>query len=135
MLPERTTKTNAELKEEYVKYFTDVPVQKYAAMYIGRDEDTIIRWRKDDKDFADAVQRAKSEWVRKKMLATKSEFALERLEREVFGRVDEAPRVSTYQQFINTHQIDPNAPEARNLAQETLDILMEKTRRKSSIIP
>lgn len=74
-----------KLKQEYVKYFEDVPVQKYAAMAIGRDEDTIIRWRKDDPDFAEAVLKAKAEFIRKKVLATKAEFALERLEREVFS--------------------------------------------------
>lgn len=81
--------TNSEaiqrLKQDYVAYFEDVPVQKYAAMAIGRDEDTIIRWRKDDPDFAEAVLKAKAEFIRKKVLATKAEFALERLEREVFS--------------------------------------------------
>ena len=76
----------AKLKEEYVHYYTDVPVQKYAAMYIGRDEDTIIRWRKEDVKFADAVQRAKAEWVRKRVIATKAEFALERLEKDIFSQ-------------------------------------------------
>lgn len=74
-----------DLKKKYIDYFEDVPIQKYAAMAVGRDEDTIIRWKKEDTDFADSVQRAKAEWVRKKVLATKAEFALERLEREVFS--------------------------------------------------
>jgi len=75
----------SELKAEYIKYFADCPVQKYAAMYINRDEDTIIRWRKNDPHFADCVQRAKAEWIRKKLIATKAEFALERLEKEIFS--------------------------------------------------
>lgn len=75
----------SEMKREYIQYFEDVPVQKYAAMAIGRDEDTIIRWRNEDPSFADAVQRAKAGWIRKRVLATKAEFALERLEREVFS--------------------------------------------------
>jgi hypothetical protein len=79
-----TAKTK-QLKQEYVKYFEDVPVQKYAAMAIARDEDTIIRWRKEDTTFADAVQRAKASWIRKKVIASKAEFALERLENEVFS--------------------------------------------------
>ena len=74
-----------ELKARYIEYFKDVPVQKYAAKYIGRDADTIIRWRKEDVIFADAIEKSFAEWVRKKMLATKAEFALERLEREVFS--------------------------------------------------
>lgn len=75
----------SELKKMYVDYYRSVPVQRYAAMYIGRDEDTVIRWRKEDQNFADAVEKAKAEWVRKKVMATKAEFALERLEREVFN--------------------------------------------------
>ncbi|MBI2592364.1 hypothetical protein HYW36_02700 [Candidatus Saccharibacteria bacterium] len=74
-----------QLKEFYIKYFQDVPVQKYAAMYIGRDEDTIIRWRQSDTKFAESIQRAKAEWIRKRLLATKAEFALERLEKNVFS--------------------------------------------------
>lgn len=77
------------LKQEYVDYYKDVPVQKYAAMAVGRDEDTIMRWRGADQDFADAVKRAKAEWVRKKMLAVKAEFALERLEKDVFTPKEE----------------------------------------------
>ena len=73
------------LKKEYVAYFNDVPVQRYAAMAIARDEDTIIRWRKDDPKFADAVQIAKATWIRKRVIASKAEFALERLENEVFS--------------------------------------------------
>jgi hypothetical protein len=72
------------LKQEYVDYYRDVPVQKYAAMAIGRNEDTIIRWRGADPAFADAIKRSKAEWVRRKMLAVKAEFALERLEKGIF---------------------------------------------------
>jgi len=78
-------KTIKQLKDEYVAYFADVPVQKYAAMAIARNEDTILRWKKKDKRFADAVLRAKAQWVRKKLIVTKAEYALERLEKEVFG--------------------------------------------------
>jgi|SRR6266567_4406574 len=75
-----------KLKQQYINYYRDVPIQKYAAQAVCRDEDTIIRWRKTDKDFADAVYQAHAEWVRKRVIATKAEFALERLEREIFGR-------------------------------------------------
>lgn len=82
------------LKTEYLAYFEDVPVQKYAAMYIQRDEDTVIRWKKEDPEFADRVQRAKAIWIRKKAIAIKAEFALERLESEVFGRQNTGLEVS-----------------------------------------
>lgn len=82
-----TAKATIEaLKIKYLAYYEDVPIQKYAAMAIARDEDTVIRWRKEDAEFADAVQIAKAKWIRKKVLSSKAEFALERLEKEIFGK-------------------------------------------------
>lgn len=52
-----------ELKERYIRYFEDLPVQKYAAESIGRNEDTVIRWCKEDPDFADAVKMARAESI------------------------------------------------------------------------
>jgi hypothetical protein len=78
--------TIKQLKADYIGFFKDCPIQRYAADYIGRDEDTIIRWRKNDPDFSEAVKRAKADWVRKKVMQTKAEFALERLESEIFGK-------------------------------------------------
>lgn len=77
------------LKQQYLEYYEDVPIQKYAAMAIGRDEDTILRWKKEDADFADAVQRAHAQWVRKKVIAVKAEFALERLQKDIFSEKQE----------------------------------------------
>lgn len=132
MLPAKTTLTIDELKDHYIQYFVDVPVQKYAAMFIGRDEDTIIRWRKEDPDFADAVQRARAEWVRKRVISAKAEFALERLEKELFAPAESpATQVSIYAQAVESIQArDPNTPDNKLLVDETLTLLMEKTRRK-----
>lgn len=74
----------ANLKDKYIRYYEDVPVQKYAAMYIGRTEQTIISWCKSDKDFFNRVQVAKSIWVKKRVLKTRAEFQLERLANDVF---------------------------------------------------
>lgn len=79
--------TIQQLKADYVAYFEDVPVQKYAAEFIGRDQDTIIRWKKEDPDFADAVRRAKAVWVRKTFIKAKAEYVLEKLSNEVFGEL------------------------------------------------
>lgn len=118
-----------ELKKQYVEYYTEAPVQKYAAMYIGRDEDTIIRWRKEDTDFADRVQRAKAEWVRQKLLKVKPEFALERLEKEIFSAKIEVSEVpSAYDEYLANNTTDPNSPDAKALVKDTLDYLMAKTR-------
>lgn len=75
----------ARLKELYIEYYSDVPVQKYAAMAIGRDEDTIVLWRKADPEFSGRVEMARAFWVRKKATRVKAEFALERLEKEVWS--------------------------------------------------
>jgi hypothetical protein len=74
-----------------------VPIQKYAAQFIMRDEDTIIRWKAADKDFADRVKRAEAEYIRKKLLETKAEFALERLFKQAF----------TYAQAVEIKQAEP----------------------------
>jgi hypothetical protein len=123
--------SNVELKNEYIKYYQDVPVQRYAAMFIAKDEDTIIRWRKEDSDFADAVLKAKAEWIRKKVIATKAEFALERLEKSVFSQNSTIEvEVSAYDNFVANNQIDPNAPNAKALSNRICEILMEETKAK-----
>lgn len=74
----------AILKDRYVEYYKELPVQKYAAMYVGRTEDTIKNWRDTDSDFSARVDQARSEWVKKKVSKAKVEFALERLEKSIF---------------------------------------------------
>lgn len=97
----QTAEKIAELKQKYVEYFRDVPVQKYAAMSIGRDQTTIIRWREEDEEFANLVEEARADWVRKNTLKARAEFALERLERDVFS----PPK----QEVETTHRVDPIA--------------------------
>ncbi len=55
----------AEKKAEYLRYFTELPIQRAAADWIGRNEDTILNWKKSDNSFAEAVSRAKSDWAKK----------------------------------------------------------------------
>jgi hypothetical protein len=74
----------AELKRRYVEYYRTVPIQKYAAMYVGRTEQRIIEWRKDDEQFSNDVEAARADFVKGRMLSVKAEFALERVERELF---------------------------------------------------
>lgn len=77
--PERQAK-----KDKFVAYFHEVPVQKYGAMYIGVTEQTIINWLNEDVVFFNAVQEARADWVKKKASKVKAEFALERLEKEIW---------------------------------------------------
>lgn len=83
----------AELKDRYIEYYKDLPVQKYAAMYVGRDEETIMRWRKDDVDFEGRVNLARAEWVKRKASKAKVEFALERLEKSIFKETSEVTHI------------------------------------------
>ena len=74
-----------EKKEKFVSYFKEVPVQKYAAMYIGVTEQTIINWLKDDDEFFNRTQEARADWVKRKANKVRAEFALERLEKEIWS--------------------------------------------------
>lgn len=58
---------------------------KLIARSIGRDEDTLAIWRKDDEEFSDKLEIGRTEFIRKQMGKAKPEFLLERLERIVFA--------------------------------------------------
>lgn len=114
-----------QLKSEYINYYTDCPVQKYAAMYVGRDEDTILRWRKNDTKFADQVEKAKATFVRKKLLKSRAEFSLERLDREIFGRCEQ---ITSRQHVI----VDINDGNATKLQNEFKEFMLRRTRAEPS---
>jgi len=79
----------ARLKLEYLDYYRELPVQKLAAASIGRDDDTIIRWRGQDQEFAEQVQQARAAWALKKTKRVDDTWLLERVLREEFTpRVD-----------------------------------------------
>lgn len=88
--PTKQTKEDIKrLKEEYIAYFADVPVHRYAAQAIGRSEDAVLLWRKDDAEFSARVNQAEASWVRKKVMKVKAEFALERLQKQIFKETTE----------------------------------------------
>jgi hypothetical protein len=74
----------ARLKLEYLEYYRELPVQKLAAASIGRDDDTIIRWRGQDQEFAEQVQQARAAWALKKTKRVDDTWLLERVLREEF---------------------------------------------------
>ena len=75
----------SELKKVFLEYYRELPVIRLGAGKVGRDEDTIIRWRKDDSDFAEQMAIAKSDWALQKVKAVKStEWLLERVLRDHF---------------------------------------------------
>lgn len=55
----------AKLKDTYLQFFCEFPVQKAAADFIGRDVTTVQGWARDDADFQAQVSRAKAEWAKK----------------------------------------------------------------------
>lgn len=52
-------------KVDFLKYFADVPIQKYAAMHIGRSDETITRWKRDDVEFVEQIKALRAEYLRK----------------------------------------------------------------------
>ncbi len=85
----RSTKHSRELsklKIKFIEYYSKLPIQKLAAEAIGKDEDTIIRWKNNDKKFADQVASAKSAWALENAGKVKStEWLLERVMHDHFG--------------------------------------------------
>ncbi len=76
----------SQLKSKFLEYYAKLPIQKLAAKYIGKDEDTITNWKKKDKKFSDELGRAKSEWALAEVgKVKKAEWLLERILREEFG--------------------------------------------------
>lgn len=77
----------SEIKKKFLKYYREIPIQKLAAKYIEKDEDTITNWKKRDPVFSDQLGRAKSEWVLEKVSQIKdSRWLLERITPEYFGK-------------------------------------------------
>jgi len=78
---------NKEKKEQFLAYYRDLPVQRLAAASIGKNEDTIIRWKNDDAEFADEIEIAAAQWAMKQVKGVRSrEWLLERLMRGHFGQ-------------------------------------------------
>lgn len=77
---------NLEKKQKFLEYFKDVPMQKFGAMYIGVDEDTIGNWKKDDSDFSDAIDNLKAAFVADNLSNVKNlEWKLERMFKREFA--------------------------------------------------
>lgn len=77
---------NLELKEKFLAYYRELPVIKLAAGWIGRTDDTITNWRKDDTDFSEQIDNAKSDWAKKTSKQVKSkEWLLERVMKDHFA--------------------------------------------------
>jgi hypothetical protein len=77
---------------------------RIVARAIGRDEDTLIDWRKKDPEFSERLEEARFRFLNKQIRKAKPEFLLERLEPEIFKqRTDitsnDKPLASPYAQL------------------------------------
>lgn len=78
------------LKLKFLEYFKEVPIQKFAAGHIGRNENTIKVWKDEDPDFLDCIEEAKSAFVRKSINDVRSkEWLLERIFKGDFAQRSE----------------------------------------------
>lgn len=98
--PDHKTKVIA-LKNSYLRYFEVVPIQRLAAHWIGKDEDTILRWKKEDHIFAESIAKKKALFVKSNVMKVKNpEFLLERLVNEDFGDKEKAKENKTLDNFM-----------------------------------
>lgn len=71
---------NKELKDKFLEYFRNLPVLKLAGGWIGKSDDTITIWKRDDPWFSEQIDIAKSEWAQKTARQVRSkEWLLERV--------------------------------------------------------
>lgn len=54
------TKQLSNLKRKFLEYYAKLPIQKLAAEFIEKSEDTICDWKNKDKNFANQIASAKS---------------------------------------------------------------------------
>ena len=74
------------IKEKFLEYYADLPIQKLAAHFAGISENTVLNWKKEDKDFCDQINSAKSQWARINSKKVRSkEWLLERIFRKTFA--------------------------------------------------
>ncbi|MCR4329500.1 MAG: hypothetical protein NUV65_03065 [Candidatus Roizmanbacteria bacterium] len=77
---------NAKLKSDFIQYYSQLPVQKLACDFIGRTEETVIQWKKDDPEFLNQVTTAKSNWALNNSKKVRSkEWLMERVMNDHFG--------------------------------------------------
>ena len=73
-------------KKKFLEYYAQLPIQKLAAGWIGKDEETITRWKREDMDFVEKIRQARSVWALKKIGGVRSkEWLLERTLKDEFA--------------------------------------------------
>ena len=86
----KRTRQLSKLKREFLEYYAKLPIQKLAAEFIGKSEDTICDWKNNDKIFANQIASAKSAWALNNVGKVKSvEWLLERVMKDHFSQKTE----------------------------------------------
>lgn len=76
----------ALLKVKFLKYYRKLPNQHLAGAYVGRTDDTISIWKRNDSEFSEKIAEAKAQWALENVEGVKSkEWLLERVLREQFS--------------------------------------------------
>lgn len=73
-----------EKKEKVLIFLSEFPFYKWAAKSIGKDEDTLLLWRKEDQDFSDRCEIAKSEAMKRLGKRASPDFMLKNADPETF---------------------------------------------------
>lgn len=75
-----------ELKEKFLEYYSQTPIKRWAAASIGRDEDTVRLWEKEDSEFSERIKLAKATEILKRYKRVREDkWILEKLDNENFG--------------------------------------------------
>jgi len=81
---------NKALKEKFIEYYSELPIQKLAAESIGKSEDTITDWKRSDSDFSDQLMFARAQWAKRNSKGVRSkEWLLERVMKDHFAQRQE----------------------------------------------
>lgn len=96
-------KKRALKKQAVIDYMKILPVNKYACANAGISDETLSNWLKDDKEFLDKFQEAKSKFFSSKASRAKPEFLLERLDRETFGQKEEGGNINIIQLILEKY--------------------------------
>lgn len=76
-------KEAAIVQGEYLYHY------RLIAKAIGKTEDTLKNWRDEDEDFSERLEKARVQFISKRIKASKPEFLLERLEPDIFKQRSE----------------------------------------------
>lgn len=74
----------AILKAQAIIHAESLYHYKLTARAIGIDEDTIKKWRDNDKEFSDELEKSRIRFLQRRIKQAKPEFLLERLEPDIF---------------------------------------------------